>query len=157
MEQVRKGLLCILILAFIGALAALVNAEKEYSWVDEYGKKHVITQELIELEKARLEQRLESYKKKLRKASGDGGWKWYKMLIKKTKKKIAELEQDPKKYFYRKGHLGKQIINPYTREKIPFDGGVGSHGNYYKRVKGGYILIRPGESNKTNTEFIPIK
>jgi len=60
---------------------------KKYFWTDKYGKKHIVTKELIELEKRRLED-------KLPRRSSEG-----KTSI---RNKIKELERDPAMYFYKK-------------------------------------------------------
>lgn len=69
-----------------------------------------ITEELIEVEKRRLEDKLKSYKEKYRTASGPppkgySGFnerEFYERKIKRVEKKIEELKRDPAMYFYKK-------------------------------------------------------
>jgi hypothetical protein len=71
-----------------------------------------ITEELIQLEKRRLKDKLESLKEKHRTASGPpppgrSGFnerEWYSQHIERVEKEIEELERDPALYFYKKNH-----------------------------------------------------
>ena len=71
-----------------------------------------ITEEVIEVEKRRLEDKLKSYKEKYRTASGPPpkGYmgfnerEFYKRKIEGIEKEIEELERDPVLYFYKKNH-----------------------------------------------------
>jgi hypothetical protein len=133
-------------------------------WVDEYGNRHPITEELIAQETARLQEKLRYYEhdcidnyKGLNSGNGafdlrakDEHKRWCEHGTESVKQELRELAKSPKMYFYKKGQAKNKIVNPHTGEEIPFDGGVGSYGNYYIRTEGGYI-------NTTNNEFISIK
>lgn len=72
---------------------------KKYFWTDKHGEKHIVTKELIELEKRRLEN-------KLLRTSGSSEFKEH------IRNKIKELERDPAMYFYNKSEKPATIVVP---------------------------------------------
>ena len=70
---------------------------KKYFWTDKHGEKHIVTKELIELEKRRLED-------KLLRTSGSSEFKEH------IRNKIKELERDPAMYFYKKSEKPAPIV-----------------------------------------------
>ena len=67
-------------------------------WIDSYGNRHLITQELIAQEKALLEQKIKQYEKDRASASSTGK-NWYDDVIQRTKDDLKVLQTSPQVYF----------------------------------------------------------
>ena len=105
-------------------------------------KKNGIDPKTIELERERLKRKKDTVK----------NWPNSKLAIEDLNRKIKFLESNPEQYFYELSiKLANTVINPYTGERVPKKGGVGSHGNYYIKLdseEGKYL------NTKTDQVFV---
>lgn len=103
-----------------------------------------VTQEMIDLETKRLEEKLNyanwDCRKEYKRPKDEARQReWCDEIARSTQKKLDQLKSDPALYFYKESQKPKvspgsnsaRKVNPMTGETYPVGGGVGDHGNYY--------------------------
>lgn len=103
-------------------------------------KKNGIDLKTIDLERERLKRKKDTVK----------NWPNSKLAIEDLNRKIKFLESNPEQYFYELSiKLANTVINPYTGERFPKKGGIGSHGNHY-------LKLGPGEGKYQNMKTMQV-